>query len=974
MFQTESKIRYSKEKEFTLSLLRIPITFFSQDKSQKKGLEATSNAKIDEVKNTDTSTSPEKTVQMAPGEDIKVNIEFNTVSQNSNNNSKSPVNSTPSPTPQTDEKSNEEPDEDDSESKKDSKENEEDDSAKKAIRNPSDRNAPAHTPQPDDNATTPKASPKPTSPSSNTQPKDNSSKPKDEPKDNKSEKTSKEKSPDTKKPDDEKKKKADDLKKKFGNTKPVKKLNNAKNRALDKISKTPVASKLNQAKNIKRKVDNAKEAIQNIDMNKMSEVAGDTAVKAVEKAATAVDPAVGKAITVADKTLGKTKVGKTIKKAIGACCCAAGCLLPATCILLIVVIIMAPFMWITNLFGNHSKSSDIYGDELSSSEYELLEEASTEFSMQDYTDLTKNLNNSSWLQSTFAWWTTSKYPIQEATEEYINNRYTYTAEQAKNYNKKYKSLIEKGYVFSVEEGDLTSFGMSFESIISHYTISNLKLPSSAPKRIKEINGEKVTYTTYDPKGTHQSLFEEVLTDPENIARRFKEQLDPDWLTGSYNFGGWLTAKPEDNYPDPDWSKISINAILDAKVPNVYVEDANEERTLSLRDLLKDTSVAAYDSEYYTDLVLKIIDIETSLGNVKIGELCRQLQKKLAALELMTYMLAYQKYDAKIEGFLYTISNCENKALFESEEFWAQFLTFSNVEHFIAIASLADHSLAYDIACESIVSASESIDATRVPNGGRTYVVLKSFSNWYGTYEFDTTNAISSDNGAIIYNLSNPKVTPTDAQEYLFDKYNVGFGLYDKYPDMTGSENPSQEEIKARNQNAFFALFEAATGIEMSTVDNEGKLQVPSYEITKKGISPIRISSSASSAVSMGFGQEYSSTTVAKYGLTHTNHTGIDYAVPTGTPVVATSSGTAYITRGNTGYGNYVKILHDDGYTSIYAHGNGTFYVTNGSRVQAGQTIMQSGNSGNSTGPHLHFEVRNSSGTPVNPTTYLYTNA
>ena len=79
----------------------------------------------------------------------------------------------------------------------------------------------------------------------------------------------------------------------------------------------------------------------------------------------------------------------------------------------------------------------------------------------------------------------------------------------------------------------------------------------------------------------------------------------------------------------------------------------------------------------------------------------------------------------------------------------------------------------------------------------------------------------------------------------------------------------------------------------------------------------------------------------------------------------------YVYRSNSGYGNYVKIIHDDGYTSIYAHGNGTFYVNSGDKVSSGQLIMQSGNSGNSTGPHLHFEVRNQNGTRINPTSYLY---
>ena len=71
------------------------------------------------------------------------------------------------------------------------------------------------------------------------------------------------------------------------------------------------------------------------------------------------------------------------------------------------------------------------------------------------------------------------------------------------------------------------------------------------------------------------------------------------------------------------------------------------------------------------------------------------------------------------------------------------------------------------------------------------------------------------------------------------------------------------------------------------------------------------------------------------------------------------------------YGNYVKIRHDDGYYTLYAHLKyGTVAVSNGQRVEKGQVLGYMGNTGYSFGAHLHWEVRNTSDTYIDPTPYL----
>lgn len=99
------------------------------------------------------------------------------------------------------------------------------------------------------------------------------------------------------------------------------------------------------------------------------------------------------------------------------------------------------------------------------------------------------------------------------------------------------------------------------------------------------------------------------------------------------------------------------------------------------------------------------------------------------------------------------------------------------------------------------------------------------------------------------------------------------------------------------------------------------------------------------------------------------HGGIDFGVPEGTSVYAAKDGTVLGTNFDAnGLGNYVKIRHDDGYESIYGHLSQKL-ASSGSRVQAGALIGLSGNTGFSTGPHLHFQVQKD-GQKYDPMAYI----
>ena len=98
------------------------------------------------------------------------------------------------------------------------------------------------------------------------------------------------------------------------------------------------------------------------------------------------------------------------------------------------------------------------------------------------------------------------------------------------------------------------------------------------------------------------------------------------------------------------------------------------------------------------------------------------------------------------------------------------------------------------------------------------------------------------------------------------------------------------------------------------------------------------------------------------------HRGVDFSLPSGTPVLATAAGTVAVVERQAGLGLLVKVDHGHGLQTVYAH-LGRTLVRPGDVVGVGAVIARSGNSGRSTAPHLHYEVR-VDGRAVNPRSYL----
>lgn len=135
--------------------------------------------------------------------------------------------------------------------------------------------------------------------------------------------------------------------------------------------------------------------------------------------------------------------------------------------------------------------------------------------------------------------------------------------------------------------------------------------------------------------------------------------------------------------------------------------------------------------------------------------------------------------------------------------------------------------------------------------------------------------------------------------------------------------------------------------------------------TASGASDSTTSNAKTSSLGVAFGWPVRGPITSGFGSRWGSiHTGIDIAVPSGTPVKASRGGTVTSAGWMEGYGYAVIIDHGDGYSTLYGH-NSKLLVSTGEHVDAGQVIARSGSTGHSTGPHVHFEIRRS-GKPINP--------
>lgn len=203
---------------------------------------------------------------------------------------------------------------------------------------------------------------------------------------------------------------------------------------------------------------------------------------------------------------------------------------------------------------------------------------------------------------------------------------------------------------------------------------------------------------------------------------------------------------------------------------------------------------------------------------------------------------------------------------------------------------------------------------------------------------------------VLANLDEAEKIVDEMTEKYEDDLELDIGIVDVI--TTDKENESTVKVATADLNE-----EIETKIEKIEAEIEEQKEIESH--TVQGIylevTPV------SGIITSRFGNRES---IRSYG-----HTGLDIAAPAGTPIRATAAGEVIFSGYSGGYGYVVKISHGNGIQTYYGHCS-ELYVSTGDTVEAGNVIAAVGSTGNSTGNHLHFEVR-VNGEVVNPQNYLY---
>ncbi len=197
--------------------------------------------------------------------------------------------------------------------------------------------------------------------------------------------------------------------------------------------------------------------------------------------------------------------------------------------------------------------------------------------------------------------------------------------------------------------------------------------------------------------------------------------------------------------------------------------------------------------------------------------------------------------------------------------------------------------------------------------------------------------------------------------------------YDTVTKKDSTKNAGTEKVLTKGVNGTGQLVTKTTYVNGQVsgepVVEDQLLTYPIDKVVLVGTKNVYITSAPQNASASGFKWPLATRgVITSYWGDGRNHKGIDIGVPTGTSIIAVKAGTVVESKYSSDYGYHVTIDHGNGVKTRYAH-NSKNVVSVGDWVSAGQLIALSGNTGISTGPHLHFEVH-INGTRVNPANYI----
>ena len=191
-----------------------------------------------------------------------------------------------------------------------------------------------------------------------------------------------------------------------------------------------------------------------------------------------------------------------------------------------------------------------------------------------------------------------------------------------------------------------------------------------------------------------------------------------------------------------------------------------------------------------------------------------------------------------------------------------------------------------------------------------------------------------------------------------------------------SDNIDNISILEKYETAIKDMVSTEEVVSKLYVEKKKDIQVARNTTTKAAsgyVNTATTTSNGKTTLGISFIQPVSGIITSRFGASSnirvSSHTGLDIATSTGTPVSAAASGTVTFSGWKGSYGNMIVITHENGVQTYYGHCS-KLYASTGQTISQGQVIAAVGSTGNSTGPHLHLEVR-VNGVAYNPQNYVY---
>lgn len=406
-------------------------------------------------------------------------------------------------------------------------------------------------------------------------------------------------------------------------------------------------------------------------------------------------------------------------------------------------------------------------------------------------------------------------------------------------------------------------------------------------------------------------------------------------------------------------KETLNRSYTVKINEYTVNLSSAEEVLALLQ----ASLGKYDAgkEYYVDLVMDPAR--------ELNVLTTAIYAKEEAVEEEQGMIVSAGIDAELDDIFASVEP-EKEKDFSDYELGLQTIRFGDTVEVVE-AYLQDYEItSLQDAIEEVTKEQEKEQIYEVVSGDtlsqiaeRNELTLEALIAMNDTIE--NANSTIRVGDELIVTVPEPELSVERIEEVYYEEDYEAEIIYVDNDDWYTTQTKTLQEPSAGHR----IVVADVSYRNKEEVGREILKEEITYEavpkIVERGtkIPPTYIKPISGGRMSSGFGRRNAPTKGAS-----TYHKGIDWATPTGTAVMASSAGTVVKAGWGSGYGYVVYINHADGRQTRYGHLSKVLVAT-GQTVSQGQKIALSGNTGVSTGPHVHFEIL-INGAQVNPLNYL----